>query len=383
MRFGFVTYGLDRPLSGISRSVLELGRALGRRADCQPVFVTPYRNGPFTTDEFTSVRVPGARLLPALMSWGAVQLPFIARRQALPLIHDPAGVSPFVVSHRAGRYKRIVTLHDAIAFRYPEGYTRLNNFLHRQYVPATLRNVDAVITVSEDSRKDLVHFLQLPPHKVFVVPNAAGPAFRPLPSEVALETARRYGAAPPFILYVGALEARKNVPTLLHAFARLRPHFPEVTLVICGQPTWKFAEIPKTLAALDLASSVRFTGFVADADLPALYNAAAVFCFPSFYEGFGLPVLEAMACGTPVVCSKASSLPEVAGDAALLVEPSDIIGLADALAGPLADQALAASLRERGLARAATFSWARAAELTLGVYRHVLGQEHHQANQPA
>ena len=305
MRFGFLTYGLDRPHLGISRSVLELGRALEERPDCDPLFITPYRSGPFANREGT-VKLPAARLLPALMSFGALALPVVARRHALPLIHDPTGVSPFVLGHWAGDYKRVVTLHDAIAFRYPEGYTRLNNFLHRCYVPATLAHVDAVITVSNASRDDLEHFLGLPPERIFVVPWAANPSFRPLPDGEAERVVKRYGVRQPYILYVGALEKRKNIPTLLRAFARLRSSFPDVTVVIAGRPRWKAEDIPRTLAALNLSSSVHFTGFVADEDLPAIFNGATVFCFPSLYEGFGLPILEAMACGTPVVCARAS-----------------------------------------------------------------------------
>ncbi|HEX2036491.1 MAG TPA: glycosyltransferase family 1 protein, partial [Chloroflexota bacterium] len=340
MRFGLLTYGLDRPLRGISRSTLELGAALAARDDCEPVFITPYRHGPFTGRGFASVYLPWSRLLPAMMSSGAMILPGLARRCALRLIHDPTSVSPFLLGRWAGGYKRVVTLHDAIAFRFPEGYTALNNFLHRRYVPLTLRHVDAVITDSLASRDDLTRFLHLPREKVHVVPLAAGTAFRPLAAEAASEVAARYGARSPFVLYVGALEARKNLPTLLRAMARLRAECPSLTLVIAGQPSWKFAEIPRTLAALDLGETVHFTGFVADADLPALFNAATVFCSPSLYEGFGLPVLEAMACGTPVVCARASSLPEVAGDAALLFEPHDDAALAAALARVVGDPAL-------------------------------------------
>jgi glycosyltransferase involved in cell wall biosynthesis len=162
------------------------------------------------------------------------------------------------------------------------------------------------------------------------------------------------------------------VPALLHAFARLRAGFPSLTLAIAGRPTWKFAEIPRTLGDLNLGAAVRFTGYVDDTDLPALYGGAAAFCFPSLYEGFGLPVLEAMACGTPVVCSNTSSLPEVAGDAALLVDPHDPAALADALARILGERALAEDLRRRGLARAAAYSWDRTAALTAAVYQKVL-----------
>ena len=370
MRFGYLTYGLDRPHLGISRTVLDLGKSLAERPDCEPVFITPYARGPFAAAP-GAVRLPAARLLPALMTLGALAVPAIAHRRRLPLIHDPAGVSPFLLGRWAGDYKRVVTLHDAIAFRYPDGYSRLNNFLHRRYIPATLAGVDAVITVSASARDDLVRFLRLPSEKVFVVPMAANPTFRPQPPTAALPVAARYGAQPPYVLYVGAVEARKDLPTLLRAFARLRAAFPRLTLVVAGRVRFKATDVTQTLAALDIASAVRFTGFVPDEDLPALYGAAAAFCFPSLYEGFGLPVLESMACGTPVVCTRASSLPEVAGGAALLFEPRDDAALAEHLARILSDPSLAEDLRRRGLARAATFSWARTAEATRAVYRHV------------
>ncbi|HVG96824.1 MAG TPA: glycosyltransferase family 1 protein [Chloroflexota bacterium] len=370
MRFGYLTYGLDRPHLGISRTVLDLGKSLAERPDCEPVFITPYARGPFAAAP-GAVRLPAARLLPALMTLGALAVPAIAHRRRLPLIHDPAGVSPFLLGRWAGDYKRVVTLHDAIAFRYPDGYSRLNNFLHRRYIPATLAGVDAVITVSASARDDLVRFLRLPSEKVFVVPMAANPTFRPQPPAAALPVAARYGAQPPYVLYVGAVEARKDLPTLLRAFARLRAAFPRLTLVVAGRVRFKATDVTQTLAALDIASAVRFTGFVPDEDLPALYGAAAAFCFPSLYEGFGLPVLESMACGTPVVCTRASSLPEVAGGAALLFEPRDDAALAEHLARILSDPSLAEDLRRRGLARAATFSWARTAEATRAVYRHV------------
>jgi glycosyltransferase involved in cell wall biosynthesis len=372
LRFGFLTYGLDRPAFGISRAVLSLGRALERCSDAEPVFLTPYRNGPFAGTHSCHVHLPGARLAPALMTLGALELPLLAWREGLPLIHDPAGVSPFVVGRWAGNYKRVVTLHDATAFLHPETHTLLDNFLHRVYVPATLRNVDAVITISEAARRDLVRFLRLRPDKVVTVPLAVDAAFHPVPAELSATVLSRYEVTPPFVLYVGALEPRKNLPTLLRAFARALAEFPQLQLVVAGGRRWKSGAIPRLVEDLRLADAVRMTGYVADATLPALYSAASVFCFPSLSEGFGLPILEAMACGTPVVCSNLSSLPEVAGEAALLVDPTETQAVAAGLIRVLSDQTFGAELRERGLNRAAQFSWESTAEQTLQVYRRVL-----------
>jgi glycosyltransferase involved in cell wall biosynthesis len=372
LRVGVLTYGLDRPLSGIGRSIVELGRALRRRPDVSPVFLTPYGHGPFVEANYRSTPLRGARLLPLLMTLGAAQLPVVARRQALRLIHDPTGVSPFLVGRSVGPYKRVVTLHDAIAFTYPQGYTRLNVFLQRAYIPRTLPNVDAVVTVSEASRRDLSRYMKIPLDKLHVVPNAADAAFRPMPPDGARAVAARHGLEQPYILTVGALQARKNLPTLVKALAALRHDWPGLTLAIVGRPVWGYAELPRLIRQVGLEDAVRFTGQVPDEDLPALYGAAELLCFPSLYEGFGLPALEAMACGTPVVCSTVPALAEVARGAALLVDPLDHEGFATAITHVLGDPRLAEDLRQRGLARARDFSWDRAAEQLVGVYTRVL-----------
>ncbi|MGI9145087.1 MAG: glycosyltransferase family 4 protein [Chloroflexota bacterium] len=372
VRFGFITYGLDRPAFGISRSTLSLGRALERRHGVEPVFLTPYRHGPFaeTTDRHT--HMTGARLAPGLMTIGALELPLLARREALPLIHDPTGMSPFLIGRRFAPYKRVVTLYDATPFLHPETHTLLDNVLHRMYVPATLRNVDAVITISEIAKQDLLRFLRLRSSQIHVVHLAADPAFRPVAPQESANILARYELKQPFVLYLGALEPRKNVPTLVRAFARLRSEFPNLQLVLGGGQRWSFGQIPQVIEQLGLTDSVRVTGYVPDADLPGLYSAASVFCFISLSEGFGLPILEAMACGAVVVCSNRSSMPEVAGQAALLVDPTDVEGVASGLRRVLRDPDLANALRQRGLARAARFSWELTAERTVDVYRAVL-----------
>jgi glycosyltransferase involved in cell wall biosynthesis len=374
IRFGFLTYGLDRPAFGISRAMLSMGRAFQRHSAAEPLFITPYRGGAFTEPGTRRSYLPGSRLAPGLMTVGALELPVLARRHRLPLIHDPSVVTPFLVGRSIGRYKRVVTLHDATALLHPDTHTLLDNFLYRVYIPAGLRNVDAVITLSESAKRDLRRFLRFPAGRIHVVPLAAERAFSPLAADVVRSTLARHQLEPGFVLYVGALEPRKNVPTLLRAFARLRREVPGVRLVIVGAPRWKFSAIPRVLDELRLRDAVQFTGYVADADLPALYSAASVFCFPSLAEGFGLPVLEAMACGTPVVCSNASALPEVAGDAAVLVEPTDAEAIAVALKRVLQQPETAAQLRQQGLARAARFSWERTATETLDVYSRVLNE---------
>jgi glycosyltransferase involved in cell wall biosynthesis len=203
--------------------------------------------------------------------------------------------------------------------------------------------------------------------------------FRPVPPDEARQVAGRLGLDGPFILSVGARQARKNVPRLLEAFTALRARGSRHRLALAGPTLWSDPTLSAALARHGLGDAVVALGYVDEQDLPALYSAADLFVLPSLLEGFGLPVLEAMACGTPVVCSNTSSLPEVAGDAALLVDPLDIGEIADAMARVLADAALAAELRRRGLERAARFSWQRTARATVAVYRDVASRTGAQA----
>jgi glycosyltransferase involved in cell wall biosynthesis len=218
----------------------------------------------------------------------------------------------------------------------------------------------------------VIRILRLPPERLFVIPEAAGPAFHPQDA-VAIEVVRRrYGLEGPFLLSVGSLEPGKNRERLLQAFARLQARGLKHALVVAGQRAWRYEGEAPLARRLGLADSVRFLGHVPQADLPALYSAADLFVFPSLYEGFGLPALEALACGTPVVASNVSALPEVVGDAALQVSPLDVEALADAMERLLRDDRLRSDLRERGLERAAQFSWEKAARQTAEVYHRVV-----------
>jgi glycosyltransferase involved in cell wall biosynthesis len=374
MRVGFLLYGVDRPLSGITRMAVELGRALQRSGRCKITFLTPYRHGPFRGEDGTwSEWLPGCGLLPGLMVFGGPELAVIARRLRLELIHDPTGVSPFTLPHWAGPRRRVVTVHDAIAIHDPAGYPWLNRFLHRTYLPATLGNVDAVITVSETSRADLAKYLRVPNDRLHVVPNGVSDEFRPVPPEEARHVAQRYGLAGPFILHVGIPWERKNLKRLVDAFAHVRDSRPDCRLALVGSRLRPIESLVEHIDRAGLRESVALLGHVPDGDLPALYSAAKVLAFPSLHEGFGLPILEAMACGTPVVCSDTSSLPEVAGGAAMLVNPLDVRALGHALLQVLQNPGVATSLRTRGLDRAATFTWDSIAAKTVDVYSAVAG----------
>jgi glycosyltransferase involved in cell wall biosynthesis len=372
-RIGIVTYGLDRPLSGVTRVASELGRALLDRPGWEVTFLTAYRQGPFREERgIQSFALPGCARLPALMLLGGPLIALAARKLRLDLVHDPVGVAPFTLGRWAGRFKRLVTVHDAIAFRDPAVYPWMNRFLHRSYVPRNLANIDAVVTVSRHAADDLSRYLHAPPPPVHVVPNGVSDRFRPASEHDAAASASRYGLPPRYILTVGAQQARKNVSGLLRAFAAVRPRLPGVKIAVVGPHLWQFDAVSREIAELGLHDAVVTLGYVPDGELPALYTGAAAFVFPSLYEGFGLPVLEAMACGTPVITSDTSSLPEVAGNAALLVDPRDPVALGDAIVKVLHDPALAADLRQRGYARASTMTWDATVARLLAVYEETL-----------
>jgi glycosyltransferase involved in cell wall biosynthesis len=239
-------------------------------------------------------------------------------------------------------------------------------------MPLFCRRASAIIAVSQATKDDLVRLYGLDPAKITVVHEAAAPHFAPAsPAQIASARAR-YSLPDRYVLHVGTIEPRKNLDRLLEAVQRLRAGGEDVQLVIVGSKGWLYHSFFQRLEELALGDAVRLPGYVPDVDLPAVYSGAGLVTVPSLYEGFGLPVLEAMACGAPVVCSNSSSLPEVGGDAARYFEPTDVVAMADAIQTVWRDQTLRGQMRQDGLARAARFSWARAAEETLAVYNQAI-----------
>ncbi len=302
-----------------------------------------------------------------------VSIPWRARRLGVDLLHVPHYVLPL-----AARAPSVVTIHDCIHLLFPE---YLPNALAPRYARAVMgqavRRSARVFTVSEASRRDILRFYpRTAPEHVVVVPNAVDPALLAEPDdEQRAHVRERYQIRGRFVLYVGNVKPHKNLERLVRAFARLRarPALDDVRLFLIGQDENRYAGLRRLVEELGIRHDVRFFGFVPDATLAALYRLASVFAFPSLYEGFGLPPLEAMACGTPVVTSNASSLPEVVGDAALLVDPYDVDQIADGLARVLESDRLRDELTARGRRRAREFSWERAARATHAGYMQVLG----------
>ena len=294
-------------------------------------------------------------------------LELLATRQRPDVLHSLDHVAP-----AWGPWRSVVTLHDLAFLLYPETHTPES----RAYYAAageSARRAARVIAVSRRTASDAVRLLGVDPARMRVIHNAADPRYGPRPLQELEELAARRGFDPdkPYVLFVGTLEPRKNVPVLFEALAEVRRHL-DVTLLLVGGRGWLDGPIQSAHARSGLGDAARFLGWLDQADLAVLYSHARVFALPSLYEGFGLPVLEAMACGAPVVCSDAGPLPEVAGDAAVLLPPQDVRAWADAIRRLLTDEHLATSLRARGERRAREFSWEQSARATREVYREAL-----------
>jgi len=301
----------------------------------------------------------------ARIAWEQGVQPWAARRAGIDLLHGLALVGPV-----AGRIPLVITVHDLSFLYYPQTFHRLKRFYLQTFTRWSVRHARRVIAISESTRGDVLRHYGLSPDRVDRIYYGLDPIFRPLPADQVAEFRAREGLPERFLLFVGTLEPRKNVARLIDAYGRLPGELPPLLLV--GGKGWLYEEIYRRVEALPLGDKVRFVGYVPGERLPWWYNAAEAFVYPSLYEGFGLPPLEAMACGTPVVSSSVSSLPEVVGDAGLLVDPTDTEALAAALGRVSGDAGLRERLRAAGLAQAQRFSWAEAARQTVRSYRQAL-----------
>jgi glycosyltransferase involved in cell wall biosynthesis len=269
----------------------------------------------------------------------------------------------------------VVTIHDLSFEHFPQFFTPKERFFFKRTIPATARRAIKVLTVSEFSRRDLIETYGLPPDKVVVTPNGVGSEFRPVRDDRDLEgLKKKYGIEREYLLSVGNLQPRKNLARLIKAYTRLRESVEEFRcqLVLVGRRAWLYKNIFHEAHRSRYAGDVILTDYVPEADLPGLYSGALAFVYPSIFEGFGLPVLEAMACGAPVITSNSSSLPEVVGDAGLMVDPFDEEALEKAMLRVVEDVHLRAQLSAQSVRQAAKFSWRQTAELTLAVYQEVM-----------
>jgi glycosyltransferase involved in cell wall biosynthesis len=303
----------------------------------------------------------------ARVAWEQISLPSIIRQKHIDVLHSPVNVLPeFLPRTCAG----VITLHDLAFLRFPHVLTRTKRLYHRTFTVRSLRHATMIITVSESTRQDAIELVGVAAERLQVVHLCIDPRFSNVIDEGAINDFRqKYGLESGFLLYLGTLEPRKNITTLIEAYARLREvHHRAEKLVLAGGKGWLYDAIFDRVRQLGLESEVIFPGYVGDVEQTLWYYAASAFIYPSLYEGFGLPVAEALACGTPVVTSNVSSLPEAGAGIALCVEPQDVHAMAEALYQALTDQKYREKCRTMAASVAEQFSARRMVEQTIAVY---------------
>lgn len=301
--------------------------------------------------------------------WENMVLPFRLRKEKEIVYHSLAYVLPLICP-----CKSIVTIHDLIALQYP-GLCQKESAAYFGYMlPRTITRANKIIAVSQKVKSDILNSFDIDPEKVSVIYHGVDPAFKKVTDNTLLEETRReYRLPGKFILFVGNLEPKKNIYRILEAFAILKKSRAiEHSMVFAGKKGWKMNDLDRAIAAHGLEECVHITGYVEKAHLPALYSLADVFVFPSLYEGFGLPVVEAMACGTPALISNAGALPEIGGDACVQADPYDVSSIAEAMYSLLSDAPLRERCAREGLSRAGLFSWEKTAQETMKVYQSLI-----------
>lgn len=379
LKIGINATALLSPRTGIGQYVYHLGREFLADETLSPSFfyASKWENSLRAEHlpNISAIKTRIQRFLPAsyeLARW-VMQRRFSSGLTdlGLSLYHEP--------SYLAYRFPgpTVVSAHDASWIRFPQAHPVDRLRALERHFPRSLDVASAVLTDCEFIKREMIELFGVPPEKVFAVPLGVSSAFFPRNERDCSKTLACHGLDfGRYILSVGTLEPRKNIPALIDAYsmlpAALQQRYP---LVMVGMRGWLSSGLEARMQRLVEKGVVKPLGYVPDAEMPVLYSGAAAFAFPSLYEGFGLPPLEAMACGVPVVCSESSSLPEVVGDAGLLVAPHDVGAISDALRRILEDRDFANKLVERGVQRAARFTWKRTAEQTIDVYRRVLNPQ--------
>ncbi|RPI29165.1 MAG: glycosyltransferase family 1 protein [Chloroflexota bacterium] len=306
---------------------------------------------------------PAKRLI-----WEQAVFPWIARREGIDLLHSLHYTRPLFLPCAS-----VVTFHDMTFFLFPHLHTRSKRIFFPAAIRMSARTAGALIADSESTRQDAIRVLGISPDRITAVPLAAAEDYRPITDQGLLDRARqKYGLPENFILYVGLVEPRKNLPALIRSYKGMVDKGVTHHLVVVGRRGWMYEQVFQQVEALGISERVHFTGYADREDLPVIYNLASVFVYPTLYEGFGLPVLEAMRCGAPVVTSNVSSLPEIVGEGGLMVAPGDEAALTGAVLRLLDEPGLREKLSAQGLKQSALFSWERVAYETVQVYEKAL-----------
>ncbi|NDD64701.1 MAG: glycosyltransferase family 1 protein, partial [Acidobacteria bacterium] len=355
--------------TGIGHYTDALAEALARiHTDHQYSLLSPFDfhlpPAPTTPPNLSKIYLP---VRSVFRRWWLVGLPALLQISPFDLFHGTNYCIPVFAP-----CPTVVTVHDLSLFRRSATHEDDNVRRGKRRIPLMIRRASRIIAPSEWTRREILEHFNVRPELVRVIPEGARRGMRPIEAAECTEVLRKHQITSPYLLFVGTIEPRKNLPVLLRAYDELlrsTPHCPQ--LILCGGNGWKNEDVYRLVEELKLTGMVRFAGYVEDEDLPALYSAAECFLYPSEYEGFGLPPLEAMACGTPVITSNTTSLPEVVGEAGLTHSPNDHQGLASLIVRVLGENGARAHFRNSGLERSRLFSWDRAARETQALYDEV------------
>jgi glycosyltransferase involved in cell wall biosynthesis len=300
--------------------------------------------------------------------WEQIILPKKLKEYDIDILHSPHYTSPVFT-----KVSRVVTFHDMTFYTLPKVHTFFKRLLFKIYMKISSKIADKIVTVSESTAKDVEKILDVSSNKTCVTYNAKKDMYKPINNqENIVEVCSKYNIRDNYVLFVGTLEPRKNIKTLIKSYSKLIKEInKEIKLVVVGKKGWMYKEIFELMRSLGIDNQVIFTGFADLEDLPYLYNGAEVFVYPSIYEGFGIPVLEAISCGTPTITSNVSSMPEVIGDAGITVNPNDVDELKDAIKRIIEDDDLKEQFRKQGIEQAKKFTWKNCAKDTLQVYKKI------------
>ena len=374
MRIGLDGMPLNQQLTGVGHYTLELVRAMAQAAPHDEFeIVSPFS---YIFEEFEGrdglpANVALARARTSIMTrrWWSIGLPRHLEKEPVDLFHGTNFEVPLWAKPKC---PTVLTVHDLSQLLYPDTHEARDVRRARRRLPLMARAATMIITPSESVRNEVCGHLKIARDKVVVVSEAAREVFRPMSSEKATKIRTQLSISDEFVLFVGTIEPRKDLQTLLRAFARVAHSRNSLQLVVTGKMGWMFEDWLKQLRNSKVRDRVKLTGYLNDEELRALYSSCRAFVYPSIYEGFGLPPLEAMACGAPVISSRIDSIEEVCGDAALLIDPRSVGSFAGAMDRVLDDQSFRTQLSIAGSVRASEFSWNRTAELTRAVYQEAI-----------
>ncbi|AEK19266.1 glycosyl transferase group 1 [Methanococcus maripaludis X1] len=374
MKVGIITERLNQQKTGVDNAIYNLISELSKQTGIDIYLISSQKNNDlFPELKNISIHDPFKRILKktSTYSWYLFINYYLSKKNLdLDIIHNPDNSSLFINL----KNKKIVTIYDIMAFKFPKVSDPVTRFRYRILLYKTLKSSDKIITISNHTKLDLMNYFKIPEDKIKVIYLAANQTYKKLGKNEINEILKKYDLNNPFILYVGGLAPNKNIERLLESYNIIKNKEISQKLILTGVKRHNSTSALKTIKKLNLQNDVIFTGYVPDEDLPGLYNAADLFVYPSLYEGFGLPPLEAMQCGTPVITSNTSSLPEVVGDAGIMINPYDVDELANKMYEVLTNEKLRKEMSKKGLERAKLFSWKKCAEEHLKVYEEVLGR---------